>query len=92
MARYSTEMPFLHPPTIKHLIRQIILPDSSIASTDLKNGEIQLLSILTLTARFYTGLYSSEHYATALKQAVDFITLSIYNIQAYLMLGLYEWG
>jgi len=92
MARYSTEMPFLHPPTIRQLIRQIISPDSSIASADLKNGKLQLLSILTLTARFHTGLYSSEYYAAALKQAVDFTTLSIYNIQAYLMLGLYEWG
>ncbi|KAH8588559.1 fungal-specific transcription factor domain-containing protein [Bisporella sp. PMI_857] len=104
---FSTEMPFLHAPTFKHLMCQASYPrDPSVTPTDLQDARALLLAVLTLTARFHPGLVAyhscnlldaSEYYATALKAAIHPIdsiltSPSIYNIQALLMLGLYEWG
>lgn len=104
---FSAEMPFLYPPAFRNLMRQASNPrDPSIASTDLQDGGVLLLAVLTLTARFHPELVAhhfsnelgaSEYYATALKTAINPIdsiptSPSVYNIQAFLMLGLYEWG
>ncbi|KAH6667350.1 fungal-specific transcription factor domain-containing protein [Halenospora varia] len=104
---FSAEMPFLYPPAFRNLMRQASNPrDPSIASTDLQDGGVLLLAVLTLTARFHpelvahhfsNGLGASEYYATALKTAINPIdsiptSPSVYNVQAFLMLGLYEWG
>lgn len=81
---FSTEMPFLHPPTFRNRMRQASYPrDPSVASTDLQDGKVLLLGVLTLTARFHPELViyhsqsakpnspsdASEYYATALKTA-----------------------
>jgi hypothetical protein len=81
---FSTEMPFLHPPTFRNRMRQASYPrDPSVAPTDLQDGRILLLAILMLTARFHPKLVAyhsqtakssnpldaSEYYATALKTA-----------------------
>ncbi|KAG0653019.1 putative transcriptional regulatory [Hyphodiscus hymeniophilus] len=81
---FSTEMPFLHPPTFRHRMRQASYPrDSSVAPTGLQDGRVLLLGVLTLTARFHPDLVAyhsqtakpnnpqnaSEYYANALKTA-----------------------
>ena len=81
---FSTEMPFLHPPTFRHRMRQASNPrDPSVAPADLQDGRVLLLGVLTLTARFHPDLVAyhaqtakfsnaqdaSEFYATALKAA-----------------------
>jgi hypothetical protein len=55
---FSTEMPFLHPPTFRILMRQGDLPlDLPISPTSNRhNRELLLLGILTLTARFHREL------------------------------------
>ncbi len=107
---FSTEMPFLHPPTFRNRMRQAAYPrDPSTSAADLEDGRVLLLGVLTLTARFHPGLvahYSpngddplaaSEYYAVPLAAAfgptIRNLTIpSLENIQALLMLGLYEWG
>ena len=101
-------MPFLHPPTFRNLLRQASFPqDRSIPTADL-DGRILLLGVLTLTARYHQVLVAhhsqlndpltaSEYYTTAHKTAFGrmdwrFSSSSLDNIQALLMLGLYEWG
>jgi hypothetical protein len=77
---FSTEMPFLHPPSFRNRVRQASFPrDPSITTSDLENGRVLLLGILTLTARFHPDLVAhhspnqddplaaSEYYATALE-------------------------
>ena len=81
---FSTEMPFLHPPTFRNRMRQASYPrDPSVSQTDLQDGKVLLLGVLTLTARFHPDLVvhhsqpakpnlplnASEYYATALKTA-----------------------
>lgn len=104
---YSAEMPFLHPLTFKYLMCRTSPPkDPSVAPTDIQNKRLLLLAFLALTARFHPGLIAyhlrhrrdaSEYYAEAVKTAIGprgYLSTrpSIYNIQALLMLGLYEWG
>ncbi|KAF4632272.1 hypothetical protein G7Y89_g5859 [Cudoniella acicularis] len=106
---FSTEMPFLHPPTFKNRMRQASYPrDPSAPASDLQDGKLLLLGVLTLTARFHPELvahYSpssnplaaSEYYATALAASFDRsnrnnLNPSLEVVQAYLMLALYEWG
>lgn len=77
---FSTEMPFLHPPSFRNRVRQASFPrDPSITTSDLENGRVLLLGVLTLTARFHPDLVAqhspnqddpvaaSEYYATALE-------------------------
>ena len=81
---FSTEMPFLHPPTFRNRMRQASYPrDPATAPTDNHDGKALLLGVLTLTARFHPDLVAhhsrsgkhgdpldaSEYYATALKAA-----------------------
>ena len=81
---FSTEMPFLHPPTFRNRMRQAWQPkDPSASQTELQDGKLLLLGVLTLTARFHPDLIAyhsqpskpthpldaSEYYATALKTA-----------------------
>ena len=81
---FSTEMPFLHPPTFRNRMRQASCPrDPSVSPADLQDGRVLLLGVLTLTARFHPELVAyhsqpakpnnplgaSEYYATALKTA-----------------------
>jgi len=78
---FSTEMPFLHPPTFRNRMRQASYPrDPSTPAADLHDGKILLLGVLTLTARFHPDLIdhhsqsgnpldASEYYAAALKTA-----------------------
>ncbi|KUJ16547.1 uncharacterized protein LY89DRAFT_617818, partial [Mollisia scopiformis] len=107
---YSTEMPFLHPPTFRNRMRQAAFPrDPATTPRDIEEGRVLLLGVLTLTARFHPGLIAhhsqnqddpiaaSEYYATALAAAFgptirNISNASLENIQALLMLGLYEWG
>ncbi|CZT42338.1 related to general repressor of transcription [Rhynchosporium secalis] len=107
---FSTEMPFLHPPTFRNRMRQAAYPrDPSITTADLEDGRVLLLGVLALTARFHPGLVAhfspnsedplavSEHYASLLAAAFgptirNLTNPSLENIQALLMLGLYEWG
>ncbi|KAK0112723.1 hypothetical protein ONS95_014459 [Cadophora gregata] len=107
---FSTEMPFLHPPTFRNRMRQAAYPrDPSTSLADLEDGRVLLLGVLTLTARFHPGLVAyhspnhddplaaSEYYAVPLAAAfgptIRNLTIpSLENIQALLMLGLYEWG
>jgi hypothetical protein len=76
---FSTEMPFLHPPTFRNRMRQAAFPrDPSTTTADLEEGRVLLLGVLTLTARFHKGLVAhhspsqedplaaSEYYANAL--------------------------
>jgi hypothetical protein len=81
---FSTQLPFLHPPTFRNRIRQASNPrDPSVAPTDLRDGGVLLLALLMLTARFHSELVdyhstaksrnplgASEYYATALKTAI----------------------
>ena len=82
---FSTEMPFLHPPTFRNRMRQASYPrDPAVAPTDTQYGKALLLGVLTLTARFHPELVAhhsrsgrvsdpldaSEYYATALKSAL----------------------
>jgi hypothetical protein len=81
---FSTQLPFLHPPTFRNRIRQASNPrDLSVAPTDLRDGGVLLLAFLMLTARFHSELVdyhstgksrnpldASEYYATALKTAI----------------------
>lgn len=107
---FSTEMPFLHPPTFRNRMRQAAYPrDPNTPTAEIEEGRVLLLGVLTLTARFHPGLVAhhspngddplaaSEFYATPLAAAFgptirNISTLSLENIQALLMLGLYEWG
>lgn len=107
---FSTEMPFLHPPTFRNRMRQAAFPrDPAAPATDLEEGRVLLLGVLTLTARFHPGLVAhhspnlddplaaSEYYAEPLAAAFgptirNLTNPSLENIQALLMLGLYEWG
>ncbi|TVY91850.1 putative transcriptional regulatory protein, partial [Lachnellula willkommii] len=81
---FSTEMPFLHPPTFKNRMRQAWSPkDPSTPAPDYHQGRVLLLGVLTLTARFQPDLVrrhspnphqpdpiaASEYYATALADA-----------------------
>lgn len=81
---FSTEMPFLHPPTFRNRMRQASFPrDPNLPAADLQDGKLLLLGVLTLTARFHPDLVAyhsqsskaanpleaSEYYATALKTA-----------------------
>jgi Fungal specific transcription factor domain len=79
---FSTEMPFLHPPTFRNRMRQAAFPrDPSTTAADLEEGRVLLLGVLTLTARFHDGLVAyhspgqqdplaaSEYYANALATA-----------------------
>ena len=81
---FSTEMPFLHPPTFRNRMRQASFPRDPLASIpDLQDGRVLLLGVLTLTARFHPDLVThhsqsgkpvepadaSEYYAMALKTA-----------------------
>jgi hypothetical protein len=82
---FSTEMPFLHPPTFRNRMRQASFPRDSSTTTvdDAHNGKALLLGVLTLTARFHPELVAhhsqlgkpadpldaSEYYAAALKTA-----------------------
>jgi hypothetical protein len=81
---FSTEMPFLHPPTFRNRMRQASHPrDHSIRPINLRDEKVLLLGVLTLTARFHPELINyhsqrgksdnpldaSEYYATALKTA-----------------------
>jgi hypothetical protein len=81
---FSTQLPFLHPPTFRNRIRQASNPrDPSVAPTDLRDGGVLLLALLMLTARFHSGLVdyhstakprnpldASEYYAATLKTAI----------------------
>ncbi|RKF57850.1 putative transcriptional regulatory protein PB1A11.04c [Erysiphe neolycopersici] len=107
---FSTEMPFLHPPTFRNRMRQAAMPrDPNFVPADLEEGRVLLLGVLTLTARFHPGLAShhspngldplaaSEFYAAPLANALGptirhLSRPSIENVQALLMLGLYEWS
>ncbi|KAH8678964.1 fungal-specific transcription factor domain-containing protein [Tricladium varicosporioides] len=106
---FSTEMPFLHPPTFKNRMRQASYPrDPSAPAVDLRDGRVLLLGVLTLTARFHKDLVAhhspssnplaaSEYYAAHLAAAFgptpgNLTNPSLEVIQAFLMLGLYEWG
>lgn len=105
---FSTEMPFLHPPTFRNRMRQAWLPRDPAAPPPDSNTRILLLGVLTLTARFQPDLIehhsqsndpaaASEHYGQALAQAFGPTSRSLANpslegIQALLMLALYEWG
>ncbi|RKF77171.1 putative transcriptional regulatory protein PB1A11.04c [Golovinomyces cichoracearum] len=107
---FSTEMPFLHPPTFRNRMRQAAVPrDPATLPADLEEGRVLLLGVLTLTARYHPGLAShhspnavnplaaSEFYAGPLASALGptirhLSRPSIENIQALLMLGLYEWS
>lgn len=107
---FSTEMPFLHPPTFRNRMRQAAVPrDPAISPSDLEESRVLLLGVLTLTARFHPGLIAhhspngsnplaaSEFYAGPLANALGptirhLSRPSIENIQALLMMGLYEWG
>ncbi|KAI1006026.1 hypothetical protein K3495_g2194 [Podosphaera aphanis] len=107
---FSTEMPFLHPPTFRNRMRQAAFPrDASTPPADLEEGRVLLLGVLTLTARFHPGLVAhhspngvdpsvaSEFYALPLAAAFGssmrhLSQPSLENIQALLMLGLYEWS
>jgi hypothetical protein len=81
---FSTEMPFLHPPTFRNRMRQASYPrDPATSAADLQVGKLLLLGVLTLTARFHPDLVAhhanpgkpndplraSEFYANALKTA-----------------------
>lgn len=107
---FSTEMPFLHPPTFRNRMRQAAYPrDPNTPPAEIEEGRVLLLGVLTLTARFHPGLVAhhspngedplaaSEYYATPLAAAFgptikNISVPSLENIQALLMLGLYEWG
>jgi hypothetical protein len=81
---FSTEMPFLHPPTFRNRMRLAAFPrDPSTSAAELGDGKVLLLGVLTLTARFHPELVAhhsplsntndqlaaSEYYATALAAA-----------------------
>ncbi|KAG9230775.1 fungal-specific transcription factor domain-containing protein, partial [Amylocarpus encephaloides] len=78
---FSTEMPFLHPPTFKNRMRQASNPrDPTVPATGPQEGKVLLLGVLTLTARFHPelvayhspsgdALAASGYYAEALKVA-----------------------
>lgn len=81
---FSTEMPFLHPPTFRNRMRQASYPrDPAIAPAESQDAKALLFGVLTLTARFHPELVAhhsrpgkpsdpldaSEYYATALKSA-----------------------
>ncbi|KAM3078409.1 hypothetical protein ACMFMG_006289 [Clarireedia jacksonii] len=55
---FSTEMPFLHPPTFRIRMRQASYPrDPSVATNmEFLEGKVLLLAVLTLTARFHPEL------------------------------------
>jgi len=55
---FSTEMPFLHPPTFRIRMRQASHPrDPSVATNmEFQEGKVLLLAVLTLTARFHPEL------------------------------------
>lgn len=106
---FSTEMPFLHPPTFRNRMRQAAFPrDPSISPAEFESGRVLLLGVLTLTARFHPTLVThhspdgnpqaaSEYYAVPLAAAFgptirNLTNPSLENVQALLMLGLYEWG
>jgi hypothetical protein len=76
---FSTEMPFLHPPTFRNRMRQASYPrDPSTPTAELEESRVLLLGVLTLTARFHSDLVShhspqahdplvaSEYYANTL--------------------------
>jgi hypothetical protein len=105
---FSTEMPFLHPPSFRARLRQVAHPrDPSTSQGDTHDGKLLLLlGVLTLTARYHPELVAhhgdplaaSEYYAEALQAAFGgpiskiFTFQSLEVIQAALMLALYEWG
>lgn len=106
---FSTEMPFLHPPTFRNRMRQAWFPrDPTAPPPEHQEGNVLLLGVLTLTARFQSDLIerhsqgidpiaASEYYANALAAAFgptsrNLTHPSLEGIQALLMLGLYEWG
>jgi len=106
---FSTEMPFLHPQTFRSRMRQAWFPrDPTAQPAEHQDGNVLLLGVLTLTARFQPDLMerhsqgndptaASEYYAQALAAAFgptsrNLTHPSLEGIQALLMLGLYEWG
>ncbi|EPE28343.1 Zn2/Cys6 DNA-binding protein [Glarea lozoyensis ATCC 20868] len=104
---FSTEMPFLHPPSFRIRFKQVAYPrDPSIPSSEIQEGKLLLLGVLALTARYHPELEAlhggplnaSEYYAEALQAALAgpiskiFTVQSLEVIQAALMLSLYEWG
>lgn len=121
---FCTEFSFLHQPTFLARVKQVMRrasgphargfdddtsqsPQTS-GTPELPDTKALLLGILTLSARFHTGLIkhhapgqspdplaASEYYANALTARLNAVTLSapsIELIQALLMLGLHEWG
>jgi hypothetical protein len=104
---FSTEMPFLHPPSFRIRFKQVAYPrDSSIPPAENQEGKLLLLGVLALTARYHHELVAlhgdplaaSEYYAGALQASFSgpiskiFTFQSLEVIQAALMLSLYEWG
>lgn len=72
---FSTEMPFLHPPTFRNRMRQAAFPrESSSAPPDLQEGKVLLLGVLTLTARFHPELvaHHSQHHANEPQSASEY--------------------
>lgn len=59
---FSTEMPFLHPPTFRHRMKQAAFPrDPTISLAGFEDAKVLLLGVLTLTARFHPALVA--HYS-----------------------------
>lgn len=117
---FSTELPFLHIPTLKEDMGAKFRANHKETSPD---THLVLLGVLTLTARFHQDLVkyathtastqpgavksrpvqnkpdssaASEFFAEALRKAlgplgISMTTASIERVQAFLMLGLYEW-
>ncbi|KAF3767352.1 hypothetical protein M406DRAFT_254425, partial [Cryphonectria parasitica EP155] len=118
---FSTELPFLHIPTLKEVMNPKFMMKTKEAQHELN---LVLLGILALTARFHTDLskyaahtayalpwfqklrgshgkneasVASEFFAEALRKAlgplgISMTTASVERVQAFLMLGLYEWS
>jgi hypothetical protein len=104
---FSTEMPFLHPPSFRVRFRQVAYPrDPSLPAVEVPEGKLLLLGVLALTARYHHELVTlhgdplaaSEYYAEALQTSFSgpiskmFTFQSLEVVQAALMLSLYEWG
>ncbi len=77
---FSTEMPFLHPPTFRNRMRQAAFPrESSSTTPDLKEGKVLLLGVLTLTARFHPELvaHHSQHHPNESQSASEYYANAI---------------
>ncbi|KAA8570685.1 hypothetical protein EYC84_000083 [Monilinia fructicola] len=96
---FSTEMPFLHPPSFRNRMRQASHPRDPSTLADVPAfSRCQDIIARSNSPRPNDPLAASDYYATALTSTIfgasgkDLSTPTTERIQALLMLGLYEWG